>query len=289
METWLIFAIFSAFSAWIHNFLIKVMTEKKYDISYINIITYFISVIFFWIWIISDYKNIDFSNWWIISLFWFLIAFFFYSSVFSRVESMKNIDTVIFYPIYKTVWPIIVMLISLFLFWEKLSYIEFVWILFWISIPLILINKKENKKQKNLYRWIFFIFITAFITAIMMWISKEVMVRSYNLVILFFANSVSLLFLAILSSYFLNHRKKKKVKFKWLMRFWFLSWIVNLISGVSMMLALKWNLAIAYTINSFSILIPIILSVIFYNEEMTYKKAFVVFLSIISMLLFIKF
>ena len=51
--------------------------------------------------------------------------------------------------------------------------------------------------------------------------------------------------------------------------------------------AVEWNLAIVYTINSFSILVPIILSVIFYKEEMTYKKAFVIFLSVISMLLFI--
>jgi len=40
------------------------------------------------------------------------------------------------------------------------------------------------------------------------------MVKEYDLILLFFANSVSGLFLAIISNYFLNHRKKKKVKFK---------------------------------------------------------------------------
>ena len=287
MEIWLIFAIISAFSAWIHNFLMKVMAEKNYDISIINIITYLVSVVFFSACLIYNYQDIDFSNWITVSVFGFLIAFFFYSSVFSRVKSMKNIDTVIFYPIYKTMWPIMVMLISLFFFWEKLTSFEFIWILFWVSIPLLLINKKESKKQENLFIWIIFIFVTALLTTIMIWFSKEVMVKEYDLILLFFANSVSGLFLAIVSNYFLNHRKKKKVKFKWLIKFWTLSWVIHLSSGVTMMLALKWNLAIAYTINSFSILIPIILSVIFYNEEMTYKKAFVIFLSIISMLFFI--
>jgi uncharacterized membrane protein len=50
---------------------------------------------------------------------------------------------------------------------------------------------------------------------------------------------------------------------------------------------MEWNLAIVSTITSFSILIPIVLSVIFYKEKMTYKKAFVIFLSIISIILFI--
>ena len=287
METWLIFAIISAFAAWLHNFLIKVMAERKYDISIVNIITYFVSVIFFTSYILIDYKNINFTNWKIVSVFGFAIALFFYLSVFSRVKSMKNIDTVIFYPIYKTIWPILVMLISIFFFWESLTNIEFLWIILWFSIPLLLINKKESSKQKNLYIWIFYIIVTAILTAIMISFSKESMVRWDDIILLFFSNSISGLFLAILSNYFLNHRKKKKIKIKWLVKFGLISWFIHLISGVTMMLSLKWNLAIAYTINSFSILIPIILSVIFYKEEMTYKKAFVIFLSIISMLLFI--
>jgi uncharacterized membrane protein len=51
--------------------------------------------------------------------------------------------------------------------------------------------------------------------------------------------------------------------------------------------AVTWNFAVAFTINSFSILIPIILSIIFYWEHFNLKKWMVIVLSIVSILLFI--
>gem|GEM_PF-6878766 len=55
------------------------------------------------------------------SLFATITTIFFILSVFTRVESMRNIDTVIFYPLYKTFGPIMVTGVSILFFHETLS------------------------------------------------------------------------------------------------------------------------------------------------------------------------
>ena len=50
--------------------------------------------------------------------------------------------------------------------------------------------------------------------------------------------------------------------------------------------ALSWSLLIVYTINSFSILVPIILSTIFYKENLDLRKIIAIILTIMSMLFF---
>jgi len=286
METWLIFSIASIFFARFHNFSLKIAAEKHYDISIINIYSYIIATFIFWIYIIFNYKNIIFDNFIILFFLGLFNALLFFGSMFSRIESMKNIDTVIFFPLYKTIWPIFVTLISLFFFKENLEFKEIIWIVIWFSIPMLLITNSEKKKQKNLFLWIILVLVTVIFTSITCWFSKEVMIKWYDLIFYLFIVSVSWLFISLIS-YFYFKKKNKTLKTKGIFKFWIISWILHFASFLSFMLALNWNLAIVYTINSFSILIPIILSVIFYKEEMTYKKAFIIFLSIVSMLFFI--
>lgn len=151
METWLIFAIISVFAAGLHNFTLKIAAEKQYDVSVINIYSYAIAAIIFWIYILFDYQNMVFDNFLIILTLAILNSFFFFLSMFSRIASMKNIDTVIFFPLYKTMWPILVTFVSIFLFWENLEFKEIIWIIVWITISLLLITNSEKKIQKNLF------------------------------------------------------------------------------------------------------------------------------------------
>ena len=46
---------------------------------------------------------------------------FYFLSMLTRMEGMRNIDTVIFYPLYKTISPVLVTLVSFFFFQEVLS------------------------------------------------------------------------------------------------------------------------------------------------------------------------
>lgn len=113
MEAWLIFAILSIFAAWLHNFSMKIAAIRDYNVSIINRYSYFLWIIFWLsIYLFTSDLNI-LSNFFPSLILAFLNALFFTFSLFSRVKSMQNIDTVLFFPLYKTFWPIIVTIISL--------------------------------------------------------------------------------------------------------------------------------------------------------------------------------
>ena len=90
-------------------------------------------------------------------------------------------------------------------------------------------------------------------------------------------------------SYRLFKKHKKKILYNddGLIKFSLALSIVQVIAVYSFTRALAGNLAVVFTINSFSILIPIILSIIFYKEHFNFKKGLVIVLSIVSIILFI--
>lgn len=288
METWLIFAIISVFFAGIYNFLMKVISHRNYNISFASMIAYAVaSIIAIIFYLYNNFWNYSFDNFLLLTIIWFLNTFFYFLSTISRVKSLDNMDTTIVFPLYKTISPILITLISLFIFWENLNTKEFFWIIVWILVPLMLLTKSENKIQKNLKLWIFFVLLTSFFSSISNWFNKSIYDFNLNIDLFIVFSLIIWTIISFISYKYFDKKTKKNYSKKWIYTFWILLWIMHFFSFYTFTLAVEWNLAIAYTINSFSILIPIILSVIFYKEEMTYKKAFVIFLSVISMLLFI--
>lgn len=286
MELWLIYAICSIFAAGLFNFTHKVAAERNYDVFLMNIYSYVITIIVTWSYLVFNEIILGIDILLILFVFSFINWLFFFISVFTRVESMKNIDTVIFFPLYKTFWPIIVTLISLFYFWETLTVKEVIWIIVWITVPLLLLTKSENKIQKNLFKWVILILVTAFLTAITSSISKEIMIREYDVILFMFLVSFFWLIFAQIS-YKIQKKKKKIYNPDWMVKFSIISWIFYLVSFFFFTSALEWNLAVVFTINSFSILIPIILSIFVYKEHFNFKKWLVILLSILSVILFI--
>lgn len=212
---------------------------------------------------------------------------FFSSSVFTRVEGMRNIDTVIFYPIYKTLWPIIVTAISILFFHETLESREVLGIILWIMVPLLLINKKEGHIQKNLFIWLVFVCASSILSGIGTIGTKWIMFYDLNIPVFLMMS----LFLGMLTTSIMNliynRKNKKKYNKKWALSFSFATSIIHLSTFIFFTLAMSGNLAVVFTINSFSILIPIILSIIFYQEHWNTRKAIVILLSIISIIMFI--
>ncbi len=288
MEDWVIYAIVSLFFAGFTNFWYKVVTKRKYNISYVSIIsnvTSFLLASLLYIYnnglpILVDYYKL-------LLVLAFLDTLFFFFSKLSRVEALNYIDTTIFFPLYKTFFPIILTWVSIVFFHEVLNYKEVLGIIFWIIVPLLLVTKTENKVQKNLRLGLLFVFLTSLVASIASIIQKYVNENWFN-IDLFLLASLWFWVIIAFSSYKIGQKKSKKIySKKGVYKFWIILWILQLFWFYSFLHALSWNLAIAVTINSFSILIPIILSVIFYKEEMTKKKAFVIFLSIVSVILFI--
>ncbi|MDQ7022206.1 MAG: EamA family transporter [Candidatus Gracilibacteria bacterium] len=235
----------------------------------------------------NNFGNYVFSDLGIMILLAILNTIFYFLSTIYRVKSLDNMDTTLVFPLYKTFSPILITIISLFIFGESLNFKETLGIIVGIIVPLLLITKTENNIQKNLKLGIIFVIATSIFGAISNGFNKAIYNFEINVDLFVLLSLIAGTFISIFSYKVFDKKEKKLYSKKGIYKFGVLLGFFHFMSFYTFTLAVKGNLAIAYTINSFSILIPIILSVIFYKENMTYKKAFVIFLSIISMLLFI--
>ncbi len=288
MENWVLYAIASLFFVGLYNFGMKMIAKRNYNTSFVTIISYSSASIIAGIYYFFTHQgNLLVEGFLIIWLFALLHRIFLFASTLARVEGLKNIDTTIFYPVYKAFFPILMTAISVFYFWENLSWYEWIGIFIWISIPLLLINKVENTLQSNLKLWVIFILITTITAWIWSFLSKILATMSLDLDLFVFLWFSFWVIISSLNYKFLQKKTKKEYSQEGVYMFWIVLGIITFLWLYTFTYSLTWNLAIAVTINSFSILIPIVLSVIFYKEEMTWKKALVIWLSIVSVILFI--
>jgi glucose uptake protein GlcU len=284
MESWLIFSIASIFFAGIYSFLIKVAAMKNYNPSMVTGYGYLAGAVFAGIFLFLEWLQI--SDIKAIMVFAFINVLFYFFSTLTRIESMKNIDSVLFFPIFKTVSPILVTLAGIFLFHEALTTKEIIWIILWISVPLLLIWAHENKRQINLKKGIIFLMISSALVLVSTVMIKQVNLLELNIPLFVFFTMIFGYFISIISNKTVS-KKNKNYETKNIFWFGLFMWIFHYASFYCFTRSLEGNLAVAFTINSFAILIPIILSIIFYKDHFNLKKAFVILLSIISIILFI--
>lgn len=288
METWLFYAILSALTGGLYNFTYKVIAQREYDTHLSTIYSYATATLLSGIFCIyTGAFSVSYNVFFISLLFSVINISFFYISVISRVESMKNIDTVIFFPLYKTFGPIFVTLLSVFYFREALSFQDLIGIMVGITVPLMLITKTENRIQKNLFLWVMLVLLTAVVTSISSSATKMIYVKEGSPEIFLFLSLFIGTLYSLLAYHFHSKKSHKKYKREGILKFSVITWFIHVFAFFTFIKALEGNLAVAFTINSFSILIPIILSIIFYGEHFNLKKGIVIVLSIVSVLLFI--
>lgn len=293
MELWLIFAFCSIIFWGLKNFALKVISKKQYNVSLVSFYSYVsAAIISGWYYVYLNYGNIWKIEWlYLIWLFALWKVIFGFLNTKTKVMSLDNIDSTIFFPLFKTITLVMLTACSLFVFWEKLTFYEWIWILIGMCWPFLLITKKESKKQVNLKKGIVFLIITSLLMVIISLIEKSVNTMNFNVELFVFLSMLFGVFVSWISYKTIDKKNKDQSEDdtgrKWLPLFWLVLWLFHFLTAYTFVKALEWNLAIVYTINSFSILVPIILSVIFYKEEMTIKKALVIFLSIVSVILFI--
>lgn len=286
MEAWFLFAIFSALTSGSYSFVIKISAENHNNPTELTFYSFLFSVII--LIFLSPFLNIE-SN----GIFWFALglafvnALTFYFGITTRVISLKNIDSAIYFPIYKTLGPLLVLLISLFIFGEELSGMEWIGIIVGITVPLLLLTKKENARQRNLKVGLFFLIIGTVCTVIAAWAAKAYVVLGGAPILFIVLTHI----IATAFGYGNMKFKEKKGKLKkysqekmYLLSF--LLGIFNLMTFYFYLRALEGNLAIVYTINSFSLLVPVLLSIVVYKEHFNLRKALAVVLSIVAIIFF---
>lgn len=286
-EPWFILAIISAIAAGIGSFLYKIAAKEKIDIVLLSFYSAFFSSLFVFIAVLL-YSDLS-GFWHPMLLFAAINTIFFLTTNITKVRSLENIDAAIFFPIYKVLGPGLIIILSLTLFGENFSSYEWVGLVLSLCIPFLLISKAEDARQINLRTGLWWLVLTVLISAIGVAAWKHGADIAPNTWMYIFAVEVTMIPIAF-SVLFQKHKNNIMTKlaeakdFKFI-KILFVSTVVQAIGGAGFVFALTSGgaLGIVYTINSLYILIPIILSIMFYNEHWNARKVIAIVLSVVAL------
>lgn len=281
MEAWFIYWIASVLITWLFTFSSKISVEKNHNP---NLVTFYSAIVAFFSWIIffiiSNWKSIDFK---IEIILWAINWIAYLITNLTRIKSLNYIDTSIYFPTYKALWPILIIISSYFYFQEKFTTNQFIWIILWIIVPLLLVTR--NSKSKNIKKWIIFLLIWLFSSIFSSFAVKYASIFQVNIVLIVV---ISLFFQTVWSYALLKRNTKNQIKKDFshhhIKKIWIITWILNFLGFYSFTNAvnLSWSLWLVYVLQSLYIVIPITLSIIIYKEHFDQKKFIAIVLTILS-------
>ncbi len=286
MENWFIYALLSAIFTGLGVFAHKVAVERGYKNTAVTIIgdatIILLALLFYAFWGFGS------ASWRLGIAVALATGFLYVLALLSRMEAMKNIDTAIFLPLYKTTSPLIAIFIGILFFGEWFSKSEVFGMALGIIVPLLLIHKKEHARQNNLPLGLVFMLSASFLTVSAQALAKFG-TQIFENIFLFVALSTFFSMIGGLFVHFFFSKDKNKqellktFKHPGLITIAVFAGFMQFLSYSLVMFAYKeGSLAIIYTINSFYILIPIVLSIIFYKEHFNARKALAIGLSILA-------
>lgn len=284
METWIVFAILSAFFAGLYSFALKIVAQFKLDPEKAIFISSLICVVLSIFALI--FTHASFLLWKSIIVLAFINGAAYYVASITRIHSLHYIHTTIYFPIYKTLGPIFATIVGVFYFHDQLSQLEIIGIILGIIVPLLLISKSEDKIQENLMKGLWFLLIGAIMTTLSISAGKYLNTQVLNQEVYLF---LTYIFISIIAFFRFLHQKKLNTSFnkKYFLHVATLAGVAQFFGFYTFVKAMEGDLSVAFTINAFSILIPIVLSVWFFKEHMDFKKGFVIALSILSIIFFV--
>jgi drug/metabolite transporter (DMT)-like permease len=288
MENWIILAIIFSFAAGMFSFTLKIAAEKGIPASRLMMHVYSWGVLFSFLLFYNSFQIGDIMS---VVIFAFLHQFFYYLAIITRVRSLEHIDSTIYFPLYKTIGPIIILIVSFLFFHESLNVSGWIGVILGIVTSMLLISKKESHRQGNLSKGLILMFVGTLLTTLTVMVGKIVRTGDFNIelyILLSMCFGLLLSLITFLRPFKIQERSSLGSKNKKIYLLGFLSGIALFGTIYSFTLALEGHTAIVYTINSFSILIPVLLSVFFFKEHFNIKKGAAILSSILAGIFFIK-
>lgn len=290
MEIWIIFALISCFATGMFWFFQKIESESKTlnseaFIIYAHLWMVIIPILWLLIW------KVDIIFDWNMLLIALILNFLYVIIIKTRLLSLKFLSSSTYFINYRIFSSILLLVLGQVFFWELISTKEYIWIFLWFFIFYLLLEKKDSQETKSDFKkW--YIFLTLGIVLLsIIWLSQKYLilwnfdVMSYMLYSWFFwIFSVFILSKnkdkALRSLYLKESKDKILVLSAWIIFPIWLYW------NCSALLS-WWDVAIVYKIISYSLFIPIILSIIIYKEKVTWKKLLAFILTVASIWLFV--
>jgi len=290
MEIWFISAVLGAVLAGISNFFFKVAANRGYNAEVFTLYGGFVSALSVGIvaWI-SHYSLYQFNLFVIIMLGAGMLASL---GGIMKVYALRHIDSTIFFPLFKLLAPGLAIVFGVVWFAESFSQIEWIGMLLGLTVPLLLITKAENGRQSNLRAGLILVLLTALASATAAAFSKLVIDAGVSVLIGAFYASVGVFIGTVITiiikrglrstyRHVLEDSKQKLIFYATLRALLITASLVFILYAYSV----DGTLAIVQTIHSMYILIPIVLSIIFYNEHWNLQKAVAIILSVLSLAL----
>ncbi|OGG79359.1 hypothetical protein A3A39_01955 [Candidatus Kaiserbacteria bacterium RIFCSPLOWO2_01_FULL_54_13] len=282
----LLWTLASTFFAGLALFLQKIVAEEGRNAALFAMISYGLAGILAVI-VLLTLSDVP-PEWKLISAFGIAAGTIHGLSNFTRIESLKYIDSVLYFPIHKVLGPLLVVIGGVVFFVEPLTILQYIGIALSLSVPLLLITSVERHRQKNLSLGLKLLIVSAVLSAASLLLSKQGVMYS-SAVILFLVTSQiagSAASAGILIkqrgfrySSFL-HADQRDIYLS------ALSGIFSFLSSLSLFMALSTGfVSIVYVIQAHYILIPIVLSVWWYKDHINLRKLSAVVVSFLAITL----
>ena len=267
--------------AGIQLFLQKIVAHERRDAAFSGMMMYGISgVLAFGILIFYPWP----SQWLVIGAFGLGAGTVHSFGNYLRIQSLKNIDSVIYFPLNKLLGPLIVVIGGLAFFHDPLTVREYIGIALSLTVPLFLLSAAENHRQRNLRYGLILLVVSTALTSASPIFSKAGL--AYAPAVLFMV-AVSQVAGTFWSTLILFRQKGLANMVAHIERrdMWLGLWIglIGFVSYFTLLKALSTGLiSIVYVIQAHYILIPIALSVWWYREHINTRKVVAIIVSLLA-------
>lgn len=209
------------------------------------------------------------------------------ASAYYRIESLKHLDSVIYFPINKVLGPLAVVFIGIFFLQERLSAMQILGVLLSVSVPLLLISSSEEHRQRNLRLGLIFLVVSTVLAAITAPMQKVVTNHTSELFLPVFIWQTTAAIGSIFLYQLLQRQSLKRHVFdRRDLQLGFINGVLQFFSSFAFIKAISLGLvSIFYVIHAHYILIPIILSVLLYGDHVNMRKFAAIVVSLFAITL----
>lgn len=289
MESWIIYSLITSICVGFYGFAQKIKAEHPDQsdtgfIFYTYLVFFFTGLLWtFFLWEVSDLYSYS------VIIYSFVIMFLYTIIVKTRLLSLRYVSSATYFINYRILSSLWLLCIGIIIFQETISLKEIIWVFVWFIVFYLLVEKKSDSESKqDLQKWFLYLFIGSLCIAWLQSLSKDFAISGYSVYSLVFFSWIFWMFFSFLLKWGESVRNIIKIDTMKYGIFLIASGLIFSIASVTNNLAfVTWDLAIVYKIISYSLFIPIILSVIIYKESVTPKKLLAFGLTVLSIFLFI--
>lgn len=283
---WFIYAILGLILLWLWDFIKKLMLKKWWDKEVFLFMCFVFYVSVLWInYIFFGDKIINDS---LLSSALIIWAFDFLAPLW-MLTALKYLDTSLSFISIRLISSFLILYVWVYILWDNLSLYNIIWFLLWVIALYFLSWFSFEERHKIHKKWLMAVILA--IIWIVWWHSyfkyvvEDVDIPSY----MFFKFSITFLLIIlymVIRGKFINFTKneiKKVINYALLTCLIFVIYFLYILPNIYIL----WTLSLSYKILSYSIVVPIILSIIFFKEKVTTKRIIAFVLTVISLALFL--